>query len=409
MANKYAITGGGNWSGATWNTASNQATSNTSAPTTSDVALLDAYSGIVTVDTTTCVCSVIDMRNYAQTLTLTSTKKLTISGGGTSYLAGTLAGTGTIDITTTDITINYVNATSSSGVLLTSAKAVTHVGPGTSAFTWGNISHSAGNLILNTDVYTVNLGSAASIWATTGSANWKISVSGSTTGTTYAGNSGSPVIVMSGTGSIAVCTIGCNFTIDTTGSIAWTAGAYNIFNPSNKIFTYVKGTQTGLSAVVMSFTGNGELNTNGMTWGTIKLYSYTLTMSSNLQCDTFDGYINSSAVVQNKAGFSNGTITANTFMIENKASVTLPAGNTLACNYFYINGVQGISTSLVSGTSSSDTYVNFTGTENSSDIFLATLTDVNFNSTRKMYNWFGTQTRVTNCTVVDTNKPSLTN
>ena len=95
MANKYAITGGGNWSGATWATTSGQAVSNTTAPTTADVAYLDASSGNVTVDTTTCTALSMIATGYTGTLTISANQKLTIRAVFTLGAGMTLAGTPT--------------------------------------------------------------------------------------------------------------------------------------------------------------------------------------------------------------------------------------------------------------------------------------------------------------------------
>jgi len=94
MANKYLITGGGNWSGSSWNTASNQATSNTTAPTLSDTAYLDAYSGQCTIDTTTCTCNNLVCTGYVNTLTITSGQILNVTTTLTLASGMTIAGTG---------------------------------------------------------------------------------------------------------------------------------------------------------------------------------------------------------------------------------------------------------------------------------------------------------------------------
>jgi len=92
MATKYAITGGGNWSGAIWNTASNQSTSNTTAPTTSDTAILDQYSGNVVINTTTCVAGVLNCTGYTGTLSGSSPNQLWVYGSWTLSAGMTLSG-----------------------------------------------------------------------------------------------------------------------------------------------------------------------------------------------------------------------------------------------------------------------------------------------------------------------------
>jgi hypothetical protein len=268
MATKYAITGGGTWAGSTWNTASNQSVSNTTKPTASDIAVLDQYSGSVTLSASE-AAGTLTMTGYTNNLTIASARTLTLSGN-THTLAGNLLGDGT-----------------------------------------GVISLAASSTL----------------------------------------------------------------------------------NGATGIAGYVN----------LKLLGNATVNTNGMTWGEVNISTgLTLTLTSALQCVILNCPINVVCTITND-------VQATMVYIGNKATLTFTAGKTLTASKFYISGVQGIATTLKSGTPSSDMFVSFIGSENDSVIFSATLTDVNFTSVRKMYNWFGTNTRVTKCTVVTPANLSTTN
>ena len=97
MATYYGVNAGGNWSaGATWSTVSAKDATRVGGavqPTATDTVVLDDYSGNVTVDTTTCICSTLDMTGYMVSLAFTAGKRLVVIGNCT--LAGT-TGTGTL-------------------------------------------------------------------------------------------------------------------------------------------------------------------------------------------------------------------------------------------------------------------------------------------------------------------------
>lgn len=79
-ATKYARNVTGNWStDSTWSTTTGGA-ADTTAPTASDDAILDANSGNITIDTTTAVAKSVDQTGYTNTLTHTSAMTLTVSG-----------------------------------------------------------------------------------------------------------------------------------------------------------------------------------------------------------------------------------------------------------------------------------------------------------------------------------------
>jgi hypothetical protein len=262
MATKYAInTGALTWTGSSWNTASNQSTSNTVAPTTADTAVLDQYSSNMTINTTGCTCAVLTMTGYTNTLTFGAGNTLLLNSAGPSTLAGTLAGTGTL----------------------------------------------------------------------------------STKGTT------------------------------------------------------VNGTGLGTNTVALYIGGNATINTDGTTWGSFSIGTgYTCTLGSNFQCTGDFG------VRTNTAGIIAGAydITCGSLTLQNKCTLTLVANRTLTTGAIYISGVQGFATTLKSSSASTNTNINFTGSEDNSVMFGATLTDINFTSPRRMYTWYGTVTRGAGCSVI---------
>ena len=106
MAIKYAINGGGNWSGATWATASNQAVSDTTKPVVGDTATIDAYSGNVTVDAAS-ACTILNCTGYTGILTLGA--NLTVSG------SITLVSGMTFTPSTYTVTVNAASTITSGG------------------------------------------------------------------------------------------------------------------------------------------------------------------------------------------------------------------------------------------------------------------------------------------------------
>ena len=270
MATKYAInTGALTWTGSCWNTASNQATSNTTAPTSSDTAVLDRYSSNMTVNTTSSTCQILTMTGYTNTLTFGAGNTLLVKAG-TSTLGGTLAGTGTLNI----------------------------------------------------------------------------------------------------------------------------AG------------TTLNGTSLGVTTIALYIAGNSTVNTNGTTWGSFSIgTSYTCTLGSNLQI------AGDFTVRTNTAGVMAGAydITADSLTIQNKCTLTLVINQNLTVNKIYISGVQGYTTTLKSSSASTNTNIVFNGTEDQSIMYGATLTDINFTGTRKMYTWFGSVVRGANSSVVNLSNLATTN
>jgi len=171
MATYYAITGGGNWSAAgTWNTASAQAVGNApNAPLVGDTAIIDSFSGAVTVNTNSCVCAIMNAGGSANALTISASCQLTITGGATSLPVSGVAGSGLLIIgsgtTTCALTTNGA----------TIAGPFTTAGSGTKTLT--------GNLIVN-GLFTKSSAHAISGAGTTMTLANGITLAGTSTGTT---------------------------------------------------------------------------------------------------------------------------------------------------------------------------------------------------------------------------------
>jgi hypothetical protein len=261
MATYYAINGGGNWSaGGTWSTtAAKDATRTGGAtqPTASDTCILDDYSGSVTINTTSCVASVMNCTGYTGTLTFTASQILTISGNVTFSAGMTITGTGTFVIGASTTTCAFTTA----GQTLTGA--FTTAGTGAKTLT--------GNLVVN-GLFTKS--------------------------TTHAIN---------GAGTTITCAGGATFTTGSTGTTkyiitggTWTGGSANVANPIDLqgnvtlsapriacVLTYVSGTITTAGST-LNIGGNSTLLTDlgggtKITFVNITVSATaTVTLSSNL-------------------------------------------------------------------------------------------------------------------------------
>ena len=404
MANKYlsGALGTRNWSDdtGTWVTADGGSTP-VAHPTASDIAFFTSNSGAVTVDSASAAANAFTMTGYANTVTIPNGNTLTTPSGVVT-LVGTFAGTGTLNLTQgTSISLTYSAATSSSGILLVCASACTHGGPGTSAFTWGKITQSAGNLVLGTHVYTIDLGDATSIWDG-GIGTRKLFVSGNITGTNYASNYGTPWLVFNGAvGSTQTVPATCTFTINTQfnhdGTVDFQSGGkLSLANGTGKTFQYVKGSFANLTDKSIAISSAATWDTNGMTWGNItNSGSMTQTLSSNFQATSFIVPIGANNIV-----FTGADMTLGALRLGAGCSFTMQINRTLNLGSLYINGNGASTTGFYSSSAGTNFNVNYTGTEDGYSIFCGALTDVNFSSARRMYNWFGTVTRGANCTVV---------
>lgn len=291
MANKYAITGGGNWTGSTWNTASNQATSNTTAPTTSDVAILDAYSGNVVVDATTCVCSSLNCTGYTGTLSGSSPNQLWSYGSWTLSSGMTLSG---------DWIFKCGNS-STTGTWTPASQTFPgdFIANGTGAKTMSGSGFTVTGLM--TWLQTCNL---------TGS-GLNIDVLGGWTGTSYFNDSTStpstnPTVTIRGgvlTGTLPNSSAGCILE-PSVSDITFEAGipyktqiretAYLIANTST--YSIIHGANTQTYFIVM----NGTLKTANMTWNSIYWASGSPTLEE-------DFYINELGTNNNTSGGFNGS------------------------------------------------------------------------------------------------------
>lgn len=118
MATYYAVNAGGNWAtGATWSTVSAKDASRTggsTAPTSADTCILDDYSGNVAASSSGNYAAVLNCTGYTGTLTIASSRAITISGDVTLSASMATSGTGTL----------YVNG--AGATVITNGVAVTY-------------------------------------------------------------------------------------------------------------------------------------------------------------------------------------------------------------------------------------------------------------------------------------------
>lgn len=325
MATKYAIKGGGNWSGATWATASNQASSDTTKPVNGDVAVLDQYSGSVTVDTAS-ACTTLTMTGYAGTLAF-STNTLTVAGNVT--LGGSITtGSGG------KLVISAASTITPNGVTLPCA-----------------VDLGTGTKTLAADLTVSGLLSATTSVAVNGS-SYKLILSG---GLYISGGnlSGTATVeltggTMSNNGSYA-STLDTNLRIN--GNVTLTSPRYK-----TGTITYVSGTVSGADLFMYgSCTILSDLGATKLTWNTLNFYeSGTLTLTSNI---TVSGNI---YTYTGKNGVINGAYTATcgginaTANLSGNTPITITGGNfegagTISTTNISIAGNVAINTLNLSG------------------------------------------------------------
>ena len=363
MANKYAInTGALTWSGSSWNTASNQATSNTTAPTNADVAYLDQYSSNMTVNATTCVCKELRCSGYTKTLTFTSGQTLTVGGSGAGVIdfpsgaGGTVAGTGTLSLLT------GTQAITSNGIVMTGSfifntnSSVTFTGDFqvNGALTYNGTNNFTGKLIFNGTSWTV--GNKAQLNG--GTVEFK---------------------------STFTLPTSCNLF-----STTFNSGANTLTVPSSisfaKTVTYTSGTMDmTTNSSVASFATGSTIATNGITWYGATLNG-TTTLTQNFNCTNL--ILGGNGLTESGAY----TITCAQLRIGSSASLnqsasstyTLAAGSAIVINtYLYLHGNAPFVLNFLSDTASSPAYFVYNGTRANCQVNFCTFTDIsNVNGNR---------------------------
>ena len=367
-----------NWASATnWSTVSSAGPNDTTKATASDDAIFDAGSPACTVNAAE-GARTLTSTNYASTMTIDATRVLTLQNF-TSTLGGTIAGTGTIK-TQTGTVLNGT-ATSASTVTLDVTTGAVTLKTGANCI-WGNISQSTGVITLTGNIYTKDA-TISTLWGT-----YRLYVQRNLSGSSLSGTSGTPVIVMNGTGTFGASggmNIGINVEIDTAGTC--TFGADVRFGSSNKIFKYITGTVDSSAGVVGCFAAF-TFNTSGMTFHNMTVTSASLVVQSELKVTTFTA--NASVVMSGAYPLTFGTC-----IIPAGKGLTMVTGTAMTVGALYMTGNDAINSSLT--TASGTVNVTYTGAEDGYRIMWGILTRVVFIG-RKLYNWWGTNTTVTNCT-----------
>jgi hypothetical protein len=256
MATKYAKAAGGNWSAsATWSATGSGGADSAGAPAAGDDVIFQSGStGLVTIDTATCVGKTLTCQGSGNQIAFSAGQKLTISGNVTFVSGMSLTGTG-------KLVINAAATLTSGGVTF----------PGDLAFningtiSLGDAWTVTGTFVVSTNTTTINSNSMAlnggmvNTGGVAGSARLDLK------GGTWSGdvNHASPI------------TIAGNVTF---------SGRVRLTN--NAVVAYTSGTLT-LSGSILYLNGTISLNLNGTTIGNIQLIGGTITLLSNFVLDTF--------------------------------------------------------------------------------------------------------------------------
>jgi hypothetical protein len=399
MATKYFMAGGVDsfWASATnWSTVSSAGPNDTTKATSADDAIFDAGSPACTINSAGEGARTLTSTNYASTINIDATRVLTLQNF-TSTLGGTLAGDGQITLQS-GATLNGT-ATSASTVLLVGAGAFT-LNTGANCI-WGRITATAGVLTLTGNCYTKHA-TLATLWASGGTGTWRLYVNGDLTSSTLSGAALTPTIVMAGTGTFGTAgmSVGCNVEIDC-GAGTCTFGADVRFGSSAKLFKYISGTVDSDAGVVGVF-ANYSFDTGGMTFHnmTVSGSPPTLTLSSALNVTNFT--CNAASLSFSGAYALNfGTL----IVTGGGKAIAILNGVTLTCSALYSTSHNTIP-NTISCAAGGTGYINYTGTEDGYRIMWTNITRITFIG-RKIYNWWGTNTTVTNGSVVATTSPRL--
>ena len=303
MAVKYAIQGGGNWSGSTWNTADNQATSNTTAPVAGDTANITAncVAG-VTVDVAS-ACLVLDCTGFNSNLVMNNT--VTVATGGTIKLpsgaSGALTGTsniisnGTLALTTNTKSIPALTWGTTGTKTITGDTTIT------------GLMTVTGNTIINTGTITL--------------------AGGMTLNATLDGSS--PLILTGGTWSGATAGLLC-CSLSFAGNSTVSGMVYIYVSVHTCTLTYTSGT-IDASTATLNFAISGiTMNTgSNIRWGTISSPYVSnptnVTLSSDLYCTNITSATNSYLTI-NSATYvvnCNGTIASTTTTFNGTADIMM--------------------------------------------------------------------------------------
>jgi hypothetical protein len=373
MATKYAKAAGGNWSAsATWSATGSGGSDSAGAPAAGDDVIFQSGStGLVTVDTTTCVGKTLTCQGSGNQIAFTATKILTISGNVTFISGMTLSGTGRL-------TINAASSLTSGGVTFP-----------------GDFYLSAGVTFTFVDNWTIT-----GLFAIT--SNVALAKTGVGAGDTITANGGlnySGAVLA--TSTIAKIVIGggvftgnntMSVPIDLAGNVSLTARARIT---SGCTLTYVSGTIDATQGELW-VEGNPTINAAQVTFKNVWLTHNNYTLAANLNCTNLIVAMGTALNSNVQTGAFNITCDNLLFIGWNRSSSTtyaswwesskfwsIPQGQTLTVN----NSIQMLGTLVVSGnitaitllksgTVSQPIYLNYLGTRANMLVAGMTFTDV---------------------------------
>lgn len=383
----YACSGGGNWNGATvWTSVIGDqigCTGATGNPVAGDTATLNSTSGNITI-TAAAAAAIIDETGYAGTLAF-GTQTLTLTAA--SNLNGAMTSTSGIISTGGNITLLATPTGTFPKITITAANTLTSGG-----FTWpGAVTFNvAGNVTLNGNWITSGV--------TTFSAATNINL---TTSETYTENGGLTLSAASGSAPTAEIidgggtwsgtnTLANNLTFAGNSTISGTV------QYRTNTLTYSSGTIITTGSTLNLQFSSVTFNTNGMTWNNITNSSgaaITITLTSNLALSgAFTNYSSGSVNGVNVTFSGAFNISMGTLNFSGQGvsiTLSLVAGQTLSITSgINVYGNQGFATTIKSGTTSSATTINYSGTAANDNIYKATFTDIT-SSGSTLYNFNG--------------------
>lgn len=323
-----AVAGGGNWTNsASWSPAQ--------TPTNGDAVVLANTSGNVTVDGPA-TFGTLGASTYTNVLNLSSGNTL-IGGGNVTFGSGmAITGTGTLtfqDVVTTTIT--------SAGVTVS----------GTTILPRGTYSATDSFNVTNLIIGGPNSGTSNL------SALKNLNIAGNLSCVFGSVDNTGMTVSMVGSGSVSMPNFALsasNFFINTSGSI--TLGT-NV-RLDCPLIKYISGTIVNTGSVLTT-SGQDNIDTNTMHWGTIQSNQASQTLLSNFVCD---GAVSIAPAANGNVLFAGGkNITCGTLYIAGGKTFKMDAGSTITASNIRWEGNGSLTTTGMASTSGT-IYLNYQGT-----------------------------------------------
>ncbi len=373
--NRYFVVGG-NWSStASWSL-TDGGLGGAAVPTITDTVIFTGNGNFdCTADAGTCTgYSITFQSGYTHKLTCTvnvvpGTGGLSLSANMTFTASTTKGFSGTSTVSST-WTSNGVTVT----VLLTPA--------GLATTTFGDIWTATGGVFAGGPGITLNSN-------TLNIAGGTLTALGTVAGTT--------TIVFGTTGSMTwagTSTVSNNVTFNTSGTITLASGVTLAYGGTGNTLTYTAGTMVTTNNG-FTLAGNCTLNTAGMSFNNLGLFTGTATLNSALSVTGTLSDFQNSITWAGSFGWTCGTISNNQYA---NLTWTLHSGNTyIVTTAFNITGCQGLSmvfkASTVSGTKA---LLNYTGTVSGLNILYTNFTDIDASGGNTIWDYVGVLTRTVN-------------